>query len=104
MSMSKDTLQENARVWERLGPISSGGTVFGLALSPVKGVGRYWAATGCGIFATDDGGETWVQSITGLATPLLSALAVAANGGVVRRDHGGDVLSPRSTRAHWQTG
>ena len=104
MSMSKDTIQENTRVWERLGPISSGGTVFGLALSPKKGEDRYWAATGCGIFVTDDSGAAWSQNLAGLTTPLLSALVVTADGVLFAGAMSGDLLVSRDQGATWQVG
>jgi hypothetical protein len=37
MSISIDALKET-KTWQRLGPISNGGTVFGLAISPVAEV------------------------------------------------------------------
>lgn len=103
-SIRQDAPQEDARVWERLGPISSGGTVFGLAISPVDDMPRYWAATGCGVFYSDDGGDKWVQSLTGLTTPLLSALAVAPNGALFAGALGGDLFSSFDFGRSWDPG
>ena len=55
----------NAKPWKGLSAVSAGGTVFGLAVSPLEDLDRLWAATGCGIYLSDDGGETWIQSIEG---------------------------------------
>ena len=53
MSISQEALKP-IKPWESLGPVSAGGTVFGLAISPVAEVPRCWAATGCGVFMSDD--------------------------------------------------
>ena len=104
MSISAEALKENTRVWESLGPISSGGTVFGLAISPVSDVQRYWAATGCGIFYSDDAGATWIQNLSGLTTPLLSALAIAPNGALFAGALGGDLFSSFDFGKTWEVG
>jgi hypothetical protein len=91
--ISEDALKQDNKTWERLGPIASGGTVFGLAISPVADVPRIWAATGCGIFVSDDSGGSWTQSLTGLTTPLLSTVAVAANGALFAGALGGDLFA-----------
>ncbi len=90
--ISEEALKQNAKAWERLGPISGGGTVFGLAISPVPEVPRYWAATGCGMFTSQDAGVTWTQSLNGLTTPLLSTVAVAPNGALLAGALGGDLF------------
>jgi photosystem II stability/assembly factor-like uncharacterized protein len=105
MSTSTNTFDEKSGpVWERVGPIASGGTVFGLAVSPVPDKRRYWAATGCGTFYSDDGGATWVQRLTGLTTPLLSSLAVAPNGALIAGALGGDLFASFDYGLHWETG
>lgn len=102
MTISEQALQ--TKVWESLGSISSGGTVFGLAISPVEDVPRYWAATGCGIFMSDDGGQTWTQTLDGLTTPLLSALAVAPNGALFAGALGGDLFGSFNYGKTWEAG
>lgn len=104
MIISKDALNDNGKAWELVGPIAPGGTVFGLAVSPVADVPRYWAATGCGVFMSDDGGETWTQSLTGLTTPLLSSLGVAANGALFAGSLGGDLFNSFDFGRTWQAG
>lgn len=104
MSISADTVQEKTKTWECLGPISSGGTVFGLAISPTPDVPRYWAATGCGIFYSDDGGKTWIQNLRGLTTPLLSTLTVASSGALFAGSLGGDLFSSFDYGKTWETG
>jgi len=91
MSMSIDALRDSKEPWEYLGPISGGGTVLGLAISPVRDVlgvlvsptphiPLYWAATSCGIFRSYTSGKRWTQHLADLTTPLLSSLTVAING------------------------
>ena len=91
--ISEDALKQNAKTWERLGPISGGGTVFGLAISPDPEMPRYWAATGCGIFISRDAGASWSQSLNGLTTPLLSTVAVAPNGALFAGALGGGLFA-----------
>jgi len=91
MSISQQALKQ-IKPWEPLGPVSPGGTVFGLAISPVADVPRYWAATGCGIFVSNDAAEHWTQTLTGLSTPLLSTLAVAHNGALFAGALSGDLF------------
>jgi photosystem II stability/assembly factor-like uncharacterized protein len=91
MSISQQALKQ-INPWESLGPVSPGGTVFGLAISPVAEVPRYWAATGCGVFVSEDAGAHWVQNLTGLSTPLLSTLAVAHNGALFAGALSGDLF------------
>jgi photosystem II stability/assembly factor-like uncharacterized protein len=95
---------DNAQPWRGLAAISSGGTVFGLAISPVEDVNRLWAATGCGIYLSDDGGETWVQSLEGLTTPLLSALTVSPNGALFAGALDGDLFASFDYGATWERG
>jgi len=104
MSISKEALKENTKAWERLGPIADGGTIFGLALSPVPDVPRYWAATSCGVFISDDGGNTWKQNLNGLTTPLLSTIAVAPNGALFAGSLGGDLFTSFDYGKTWQIG
>lgn len=91
MDVSPDAFGDNQKPWARLGPISVGGTVLGLAISPVRRVlgvlvsptphiPLYWAATSCGTFRSYTSGVRWQQYLGGLTTPLLSAMAVAVNG------------------------
>ena len=102
MSIAPEALRESAKVWECLGPISNGGTVFGLAISPVADVPRHWAATGCGVFYSDDGGETWTQTLNGLTTPLLSAMAVAPNGALFAGALGGELFASWDYGKTWE--
>ncbi len=104
MSASRDVAAQTAQSWQCLGPIAAGGTVFGLAVSPVENVPSYWAATGCGVFASEDGGKTWQQSLRGLSTPLLSALAVAHNGALFAGALGGDLFSSFDFGQTWKAG
>ena len=84
MSVAQNTQGSEPNAgWTTLGPIATGGTVFGVAVSPLPHIRRFWIATGCGIFASDDEGQTWGQVLNGLGTPLLSALAVAPNGALL---------------------
>ncbi len=66
--------------WQRVGPVLGGGTVFGVAVSSRAGKTCFWAATACGVFLSEDGGEHWQQRLNGLTTPLVSALVAAPNG------------------------
>jgi hypothetical protein len=66
--------------WQPLGPIVDGGTVFAVGVSPLEDVQGYWAATGCGVFVSHDGGATWEQQLNGLTTPLISGLTVTPSG------------------------
>ena len=103
MSISQEALKQ-IKPWESLGPVSAGGTVFGLAISPVADVPRYWAATGCGVFTSDDAGEHWVQNLTGLSTPLLSTLAVAHNGALFTGALSGDLFASFDYGRSWEAG
>ncbi|MBC7234479.1 MAG: hypothetical protein H5T69_01450 [Chloroflexi bacterium] len=104
MSMSTEQATEKVKTWELVGPISSGGTVFGLAISPTEDVRRYWAATGCGIFYSDDGGASWRQNLTGLTTPLLSALAVSPTGALFAGALSGELFSSFDYGRTWEAG
>lgn len=66
--------------WQCTGPITGGGTVFSVAVSSRGERTCYWAATGCGVFMSEDDGKTWQQMLNGLTTPLVSAMAAAPNG------------------------
>lgn len=90
--------------WIKLGPIATGGTVFGVAVSPLPNIRRFWIATGCGIFVSDDDGETWGQVLNGLATPLLSALAVAPNGALIAGALDGGLFASFDYGVSWEQG
>ena len=77
--------------WRRLGPVAAGGTVLGVAISPVRDVlgwaissnpdiPLYWAASCSGIFRSENSGRTWRHCSLGLSMPVLTCLAVAPNG------------------------
>jgi len=102
MSASKGDSQ--TKRWEYLGPISTGGTVFGLAISPVPSVPAYWAATSCGVFISRDGGQTWAQSLRGLTTPLLSAIGVAPNGALFAGALDGNLFVSLDFGLTWKAG
>lgn len=104
MSIAMDALHDHETRWEYAGAIASGGTVFGLAISPVPEVPNIWAATGCGMFVSRDGGETWTQTLNGLTTPLLSTLAVAANGALFAGALGGDLFGSFDYGKTWEPG
>lgn len=104
MSISKEALKENLKSWERLGPIATGGTVFGLAISPNPEVRRYWAATSCGVYISNDEGNTWTQNLNGLTTPLLSAIGVAPNGALFAGSLEGDLFASFDYGRTWQAG
>src|SRR4030042_3033111 len=115
MNISIDALRENKGLWEKHGPISSGGTVFGLAISPVLRVlgflvsptphiPLYWAATRCGIFRTYTSGKWWKQYLTGLTTPFLSSLAVASNGYLFAGAFDGSLFYSNDFGLTWQVG
>lgn len=93
MSISKETLTNTQEAWENLGPIANGGTVFGVAVSPLSDMSLCWAATGCGVFISEDEGKTWIQNLKGLSTPLLSALTVAPNGALFVGALNGEIFS-----------
>jgi photosystem II stability/assembly factor-like uncharacterized protein len=108
MSMSTeqavDSTDRAEATWELLGPISSGGTVFSLAISPTPEVPRYWAATGCGIFYSDDGGASWKQTLNGLSTPLLSSLTVSSTGALFAGALSGELFSSFNYGQRWEAG
>jgi len=104
MSISIDALEHSKEPWEPLGTISAGGTVLGLAISPVADVPRYWAATGCGIFYSNDEGENWIQNLAGLTTPLLSALTVASNGALFAGALDGALFASFDFGRTWEPG
>ncbi|MHB1294923.1 MAG: VPS10 domain-containing protein [Anaerolineae bacterium] len=104
MRIANDTPQAAATSWKRTGSIANGGTVFALAISPVADVARYWAATGCGIFISPDAGHTWIQNLSGLTTPLLSALCVAHNGALFAGSLEGDLFSSFDFGKTWRAG
>jgi len=105
MSVAQDAKAPNTdATWTKLGPIAPGGTVFGVAVSPLPDVRRFWIATGCGVFVSDDEGETWGQVLNGLATPLLSALAVAPNGALLAGALDGGLFSSFDYGVSWEPG
>ena len=104
MSTSDELVVPKTATWQRLGCVSRGGTIFGLAISPVSDVPRCWAATGCGVFYSDDWGETWVQNLSGLTTPLLSTIAVAPNGALFAGALEGDLFASFDFGNRWEAG
>ncbi|HHX45267.1 MAG TPA: hypothetical protein GX714_14955 [Chloroflexi bacterium] len=104
MSTSDALVIPKTGTWQRLGSVSNGGTVFGLAISPVSEVPRCWAATGCGVFYSDDWGETWVQNLSGLTTPLLSTIGVAPNGALYAGALEGDLFASFDFGRTWEGG
>jgi photosystem II stability/assembly factor-like uncharacterized protein len=97
-------LTEQAQRWQCLGPVAPGGTVFGVAISPLESVSAYWAATGCGVFISRDDGQSWAQSLRGLSTPLLSAISVAPNGALFAGALGGDLFVSLDFGLSWKAG
>ncbi|MGI6376201.1 MAG: WD40/YVTN/BNR-like repeat-containing protein [Anaerolineae bacterium] len=91
------------RVWTNLGPITAGGTVFGLAASAQQGSRFYWAVTGCGVYVSRDG-ESWQQRLAGLSTPLLSAVTVATNGALFAGALGGGLFASFDYGHTWEQG
>lgn len=104
MSTSEELIIPRTATWQRLGSVADGGTVFGLAISPVPEVPRCWAATGCGVFYSDDWGETWVQNLSGLTTPLLSTIAAAPNGALFAGALEGDLFASFDFGRTWDCG
>lgn len=104
MTPSRDASTKHAQGWQCLGPIAPGGTVFGVAVSPLENLPAYWAATGCGVFTSRDGGQSWSQSLRGLSTPLLSAICVAHNGALFAGALGGDLFVSLDFGASWKAG
>jgi photosystem II stability/assembly factor-like uncharacterized protein len=103
MNISAIALSEE-KTWESLGPVAQAGTVYGVAVSPISEVARCWAATGCGIFFSDDNGRTWIQSLTGLTTPLLGALAVSSAGALLAGSLNGELFSSFDYGESWDAG
>ena len=103
MSIATEAIQDN-KVWSSLGPIAKGGTVFGLAISPVPEVPRCWAATSCGIFVSDDQGKSWYQVLTGLSTPLLSTMVVTNTGALYAGSVEGDLFYSLDWGRTWEAG
>lgn len=103
MMISKASLAES-KTWESLGSIIQGGTVYSVAVSPVEQVARCWAATGCGVFFSDDNGAHWVQSLSGLTTPLLAAIAVSSKGALIAGSLQGDFFMSFDYGESWTTG
>ncbi len=91
------------RVWTNLGPITAGGTVFGLAAATQQDSRFYWAVTGCGVYVSRDG-ESWQQRLAGLSTPLLSAICVAPNGALFAGALGGGLFSSFDYGRNWEQG
>jgi len=105
MSVAQEAEGTDAQAaWTKLGPIAQGGTVFGVAVSPLPDIRRFWIATGCGIFVSDDEGETWGQVLNGLGTPLLSALAVAPNGALLAGALDGGLFVSFDYGLSWEQG
>src|SRR5512138_1905399 len=115
MKMSPNIRGDSTQPWECLGPIASGGTVSGLAISPVRQVlgflvaptphvPLYWAATPCGSFRSYTSGYHWDQYLAGLSTPLLSALAVAHNGALFAGALDGSLFLSDDFGLTWEPG
>ncbi|HIQ06332.1 MAG TPA: hypothetical protein EYH31_11725 [Anaerolineae bacterium] len=66
--------------WRPIGPVRPGGNVFTLTASLADSRSLVWAGTSAGVFRSQDGGQQWEQSVIGLSTPLIGALAVASDG------------------------
>ncbi|NLV74598.1 MAG: hypothetical protein GXY52_07945 [Chloroflexi bacterium] len=90
--------------WTSCGPILRGGTAYSVAVSPVVEVQRCWAATGCGVFISEDQGETWIQSLSGFTTPLLAAIAVSPGGALVAGSLQGDLFTSYDYGESWRVG
>jgi photosystem II stability/assembly factor-like uncharacterized protein len=103
MNISAIALSDD-KTWESLGPVAQAGTVYSVAVSPLPEVDRCWAATGCGIFFSDNGGKTWIQSLTGLTTPLLGALVVSPNGALLAGSLNGDLFTSFDYGESWAAG
>jgi photosystem II stability/assembly factor-like uncharacterized protein len=90
-----------------MGPVAAGGSVFDLAVLPAPRFVHVWAATSCGVFR-HRGQGAWQQHLSGLTTPLISSLHVAAggmllaggmNGELFRSLDGGNTFE-RATQLH----
>jgi photosystem II stability/assembly factor-like uncharacterized protein len=103
MSISTMAFSDD-KTWESLGPVAKAGTVYSVATSPILEVTRIWAATGCGIFFSDDNGKVWIQSLTGLTTPLLGALAVSKSGALLTGSLSGELFSSFDYGESWTSG
>ena len=104
MSISQKALLEDTAAWEKRGAVANGGTVFGLAVSPVPEVQRCWAATGCGVFYSDNQGTTWTQTLSGLTTPLLSTIVAAPSGVLLAGSLDGDLFYSLDYGKNWRAG
>jgi photosystem II stability/assembly factor-like uncharacterized protein len=115
MSMPADAPKDSKSPWECLGPIAGGGTVSGLAISPVRRVlgvlvaptphvPLYWAATPCGSFRSYTSGYHWDQYLAGLTTPLLTTLAVAHNGALFAGALDGSLFLSDDFGLSWEPG
>ena len=90
--------------WECIGPVAGGGTVFSVAVSSRGEKTLYWAATGCGMFMSEDEGETWEQRINGLTTPLVSAMAAAPNGALFAGSLNAELFRSMDFGKTWEKG
>jgi len=115
MHMSIDAPGDSKQSWECLGPIARGGTVYGLAISPVRRVlgilvaptphvPLYWAATSCGSFRSWTSGYHWDQYLGGLTTPLLTTVAVAHNGALFAGAADGSLFLSDDFGLSWEAG
>jgi photosystem II stability/assembly factor-like uncharacterized protein len=91
------------RLWAPLGPITDGGTVFGVAASARADIRLYWAVTGCGVYVSRDG-ETWKQGLAGLSTPLLSTIVATPTGALFAGALGGGLFSSFDYGQSWEQG
>jgi len=101
MTIAQDALKESTSVWQRVGPIARGGSVFGFAISPLADHPRLWAATSCGVYLSDNNGATWQQNLNGLTTPLLSVLGVGANGALFAGSLNGELFYSLTLGLTW---
>lgn len=102
MTIAQDALKESTSIWERIGPIAQGGSVFGFAISPLADHPRLWAATSCGVYLSDDNGKTWQQNLNGLTTPLLAVLTVGANGALLAGSLNGELFYSLTLGLTWE--
>jgi photosystem II stability/assembly factor-like uncharacterized protein len=115
MPVFEGALFQDMGSWELLGPIHGGGTVVGLAISPVRDVlgflitptsqlPLYWAATASGVYRSYTSGLYWAQYVAGLTTPLLSSLAVAMNGALFAGAFDGSLHFSMDFGKSWKQG
>ncbi len=102
MTIAQEALKETTSVWQRIGPIARGGSVFGFAISPLADHPRLFAATSCGVYLSDDNGASWQQNLNGLTTPLLSTLGVGNNGALFAGSLNGELFYSLTLGLTWE--